>query len=58
MPRADHDLFAAYVCFDSVSNDKLDLVVVDVVKAYLARGLYDSLGYRVEVVLLSACGQI
>ena len=41
-----------------MSDDKLDLVVVDVVKTYLACGLYDSLGNRVEVVLLSACGQI
>ena len=55
MPRADHDLFAAYVCFHAVSDDKLDLVVVDVMKAYLSSGLYDSLGYGMEVVLLCAC---
>ena len=37
-----------------MSDDKLDLVVMDVVKAYLSRSLYDSLGYGVEVVLLGA----
>ena len=58
MSRADHDLFAAYVGFHAVSDDKLDLVVMDMVKAYLPSGFYDGLGYGVEVVLLGACGQI
>ena len=56
MSRTYHDLFAADKSFYAVSYDKFDLVVMNVVKAYLSSCFYDGFGYGMKIMFLRAGG--